>query len=402
MWYKYVACNSRGQTAAGVMEAPSEREAEKTLWRSDLTIISLSQQRKPVSAEDLLPTLYRVKPGDVIYFARDLATLLESGIGILAALKMLHGRAIAKPMKKVLTDVKSAVETGSSFSDACGRHPEAFSPFFIRMVKVGEEVGNLEVLLRQISLQMEKDEQVKKKVRSAMVYPSFVLIVASLAIFALLYFVVPAMQVLFSQIGGQLPLITVIVLTVATFLKDNVLIILLVLVVVAVFSTWYRKTDTGKRTLGKLVLKIPIIGRVVLLGTMTQMARNTAIMIRGGISLVDGLDLLVQTTSNYPLRRALEKIRHKVLGGESLSTAIGKQKIFPALFSQVVGVGEASGRLESNLEVLADFYEVENDRAVSKATGLLSPILVAGCGAIVGLIALAIYTPIYSLMGQLS
>ena len=154
--------------------------------------------------------------------------------------------------------------------------------------------------------------------------------------------------------------------------------------------------------MGSLVLKIPIIGNVVLIGTMTQMARNIAIMVRGGITLTECLALMIETTDNYPIRRALKKVLTKVHAGEALSVAIAKQRIFPPLFSQVVGVGEASGRLESNLEVLADFYEAEADRAVSRATGLLSPIMVVVCGLMVGLIAMAIYMPIYSLMGQLS
>ena len=154
--------------------------------------------------------------------------------------------------------------------------------------------------------------------------------------------------------------------------------------------------------MGSLVLKIPIIGNVVLIGTMTQMARNISIMVRGGITLTECLDLIVETTDNHPIRLAFEKVRTKVHAGEALSVAIARQRVFPPLFSQVVGVGEASGRLESNLEVLADFYESEADRAISRATGLLAPIMIVVCGLMVGFIAMAIYMPIYSLMGQLS
>lgn len=402
MWFKYVACNARGRTATGTLEAASEREAERTLWRSDLTIIRLDKKRKPISVDEALPSFFGVKRHDVIYFTRDLGTLLNSGIGILPALNMLHGRTTNRGMKKVLHDVKGAVESGSSFSEACAQHPKAFSPFFIRMTKVGEEVGNLEMMLQQISVQMEKEDQITRKVRGAMMYPTFVLVIGAVAIFALLYFVIPAMDMLFSQIGGNLPVITRVVLAAANFLQANILYILLILVVTIVLVSWYRKTEGGKKTMGSFVLKIPIIGNVILIGTMTQMARNISIMVRGGISLTECLDLIVETTDNHPIRLAFEKVRTKVHAGEALSVAIARQRVFPPLFSQVVGVGEASGRLESNLEVLADFYEAEADRAVSRATGLLSPIMVVVCGLMVGLIAMAIYMPIYSLMGQLS
>ncbi len=402
MWFKYVACNASGRTATGTLEAASEREAERTLWRSDLTIIRLDQKRKTVSVDEALPSFFGVKRQDVIYFTRDLGTLLDSGIGILPALNMLYGRTTNKGMKKVLQNVKGAVEAGSSFSEACAQHPKAFSPFFVRMTKVGEEVGNLEMMLQQISVQMEKEDQITRKVRGAMMYPTFVLVIGAVAVFALLYFVIPAMDMLFSQIGGNLPIITRIVLAVAGFLQANILYILLGLVVIIVLVSWYRKTEAGKKAMGSLVLKIPIIGNVVLIGTMTQLARNISIMVRGGITLTECLDLMIETTDNYPIRLALRKVRTKVHAGEALSVAIAKQRVFPPLFSQVVGVGEASGRLESNLEVLADFYESEADRAVSRATGLLSPIMVVCCGIMVGLIAMAIYMPIYSLMGQLS
>jgi type IV pilus assembly protein PilC len=249
---------------------------------------------------------------------------------------------------------------------------------------------------------MEKEIAIQRKVKSAMMYPSFVLLIAAVAVFALLYFVIPAMDVLFSQIGGHLPTITVIVLAVANFLQANILFILLGLFVVIAFLWWYRRTDTGKKSFGSLVLKIPLIGKVILISSMTQISRNIAVMVRGGITITECLDLMVETTENVALRRALDKVRTAVHSGDSLSSAVTKQPVFPALFGQVIGVGETSGRLEANLEVLADFYETEADRAVGRATGLLSPILVVCCGLMVGLIALAIYTPIYSLMGQLS
>ncbi|GAH61962.1 unnamed protein product, partial [marine sediment metagenome] len=168
MWFKYVACKVTGETASGVLEAESEEQAEEALWRSDLTIISLGKSWTPPSIQEALPTLFRVGRADVVYFSRDLATLLNSGIAILPALNMLYGRTTKKSMKKVLRDIVGAVETGSSFSEACARHPEAFSAFYLRMIRVGEEVGNLEVMLRQTTIQMEKEAAITSKIRNAM------------------------------------------------------------------------------------------------------------------------------------------------------------------------------------------------------------------------------------------
>lgn len=401
MWFKYVAYSARGDMTTGVLEADSERGAEQMLWQSDLTIISLKKKRTPPSLDEALPSLFRISHNDVVYFTRDMATLLSSGIAIIPTLHMLYGRTTKTNMKKVIREVIGAVETGSPFSEACAKFPRVFAPFFLRMARVGEEIGNLELMLREVVIHMEKEAAIASKVRNAMIYPTFVIAVALIAAGVLFGFVLPAMGGLFAAYGGQLPIFTRILLGFADFVKSYILYIFLGLVLLVGLGWWYFKTPQGRRRRDSLVWRIPLIGKINIMGTMSRLARTIATLIRGGITLTEALELVIQTTDNAPLREALVKVRSDVHTGESMSRAMIEHPIFPPLFSQVVGVGEQSGRLEANLETLADFYEMETDKAVSRATGMLGPVLVIFVGGFVALLALSIITPIYGLMGQI-
>ena len=401
MWFKYVACNTRGDMTTGTLEADSEQSAEQLLWQSDLTIISLDKKRTPPSLDEAMPFFSRVNRNDVVYFTRDMATLLGSGIAILPSLHMLYGRTTKNSMKKVVRQLIGAIETGSPFSEACAKFPSVFSPFYLRMTRVGEEIGNLEVMLREIVIQMEKEAAVSSKVRNAMIYPAFVLALAVVAMGVMIFFVLPAMSGLFTAVAGDLPIFTRIMLGFASFVRANILYVLLGLVALVGLGWLYFRGSKGKLRRDALIWRIPLIGNINIKGTMSKLARNIAILVRGGISLTEALDLVIMTTDNAPLRDALVRVRADVHAGESLSRALIEHPVFPPLFSQVVGVGEQSGRLEANLDVMADFYETEMDKAIARATGMLGPTLVVVMGLVVGFIALSIITPIYSLMGQI-
>lgn len=401
MLFKYVAYDAGGGTLAGTLEADSEQGAEETLWQRQLTIISLEKKRASASLSEALPTLSKPGRNDVVYFTRDLATLLSSGIAILPALHMLYGRTTKSGMQKVVREIIGAVETGSPFSEACARFPNVFSPFYLRMTRVGEEIGNLEVMLREITIQMEKEAAITSKVKGAMIYPTFVIAVALVAGAVMITFVLPAMSGLFTAYGGELPIFTRIMLGFSNFARANILYMVLGLAAIGGFSSWYFRTPRGRRHRHSLIWRIPLIGNILIKGTMSRLARNIATLIRGGIVLTEALDLVIQTTDNTVIQQALIKVRSDVHSGESLSRALMEHKVFPPLFAQVVGVGEQSGRLEANLEVMADFYEMETDKAISRATGMLGPGLVLVVGIFVLFIALAVITPIYGIMGKM-
>ena len=402
MLYSYVGYKPNGEIVKGTLEADSEKGAEEALWKFELTIIALNKKTMSLpSVHEMLPTLFAVKRAEVINLSRDLHTLLSAGIGIYPSLTMLHERATKASFKKLIRDILVSVETGNTFSDACAEHPNVFSPFYIRMAKVGEEIGNLEHMLEQITVQMTKEAEIRKKVKGAMTYPAFVLVIAVGAIAALVTFVVPAMSGLFDQIGGELPFLTRIMVAISDFAIDNILYLFIAMVALISGSILYFRTPRGKRTKDTIMLKVPVIKQVVIKGFMARTARNIALLIGGGVTITDALDLVIETSDNVHFKEAFIRVRSDVSDGLLLSQAMKNQPLFPVLLSQVVSVGELTGRLEPNLESVADFYENETDAAVARATGMLPPLLPLGVGGLVAVIGLSVYQPIYGLAGQI-
>lgn len=402
MKFSYVGRNPAGKTVKGIVEADSEKKAQDILWKSEVTITSLKPKKGGMSMQEMLPTLYGVKRQEIVTFTRDLHTLLSAGIGIYPSLSMLHDRASKASMRELVHDILNAVESGSSFSDACARHPKEFSPFYLRMTKVGEEIGNLEQMLQQITIQMTKEDAIKKKVKGAMTLPAITIVVAIIAIIALVTFVVPAMKGLFEQFGGDLPMMTRIMVGLSDGVKGNWYILLPALIIIVAGGIWYFKTPRGKRTWSTMQLKTPLLRDIVVKSGMSRTARNLAILLGGGVPITEAMDLTIQTSDNHHFREAFVEVRQGVSEGLLLSQAMGRNEIFPKLLTQVIGVGELTGKLEPNLESVADFYEMETDDAVSRATSMLTPIMTIVIGAVVALIALSMYGPMYGIAGQMS
>jgi type IV pilus assembly protein PilC len=402
MRFSYVGYKPNGEPVKGELEADSEKTAEATLWKSEITIVNLKEKKRILPPiQELLPSLYAVKTEEIANLNRDLYTLLNAGIGIYPSLTMLYERTSKASMKSLIQDILQSVESGSSFSEACEKHPKLFSPFYIRMTKVGEEIGNLEQMLQQISIQMTKEAEIKRKIKGAMTYPMIVLTFAVIAIIGLVTFLIPAMKGLFEQMGGELPFLTKVMVTVSDFTTDNILYLAIGAFLIIGGTIWYFRTPRGKRTKDSMILKTPLIKDVNIKGAMARTTRNMALLLGGGISITDALDLIVQTSDNHIFKEAFQQLRSDVNDGLLLSQAMKKQEIIPTLISQVVGVGELTGKLEPNLVSIADFYETETDRAVAQATQMLTPIMTIVIGGIVAVIALSMYQPMYGIAGQL-
>lgn len=400
--FSYIGYNPNSEQVAGEIEADSERAAESILWKSDITVVTLKEKKKLLPPiEELLPSLYAVKQEEIINLNRDLHTLLNAGIGIYPSLTMLYERTSKKTMKSLIQDILQSVESGNSFSEAVAKHPKLFSPFYIRMTKVGEEIGNLEQMLEQISIQMVKEDNIKKKIKGAMTYPTIVLIVAVLAVVAVVTILVPAMKGLFDNMGGELPFLTKLMVAISDFATNNILYLAIGTFLMIGGAIWFFRTPRGKMTKDTILLKTPIIKDVNLQGTLARTTRNMALLLGGGIAITDALDLIVQTTDNHILKKAFQQLRSDVNDGLLLSQALKNQDIFPTLIGQVVGVGELTGKLEPNLISIADFYETETDRAVARATTMLTPLMTILIGGIVAVVALSVYQPMYGIAGTL-
>ncbi|MEA3459158.1 MAG: type II secretion system F family protein [Chloroflexota bacterium] len=401
MPYKYVAYTKTGERVQGTVHAASEAMAEEALWGSDYIIVNLKPARPGPGLAELMPTFFGVKTRDLIIFSRQLATLIESGITILSGLQMLQEEASNKALKKALQRVIEDVQGGESLSEALRKHPRVFPFIYGRMIEVGERMGNMEGVLRQLATYLDKRESLTRKLRGAMAYPAFILLLAIGVVFLMMTFTLPGIMGLFSEFEAELPITTRMLIAITNFTTNYRSHILAVAVLVVGSATLYTRTSIGRRQRDLLLLKIPVIGSINVQSNVSRLCHTMSILLRAGLPMAEIMDLIVQTMGNVILREAFQRVRTEMLQGHGLSQPISQEEVFPSLLAQMVRVGEETGALDSNLETLALFYEEEADRKISALTGMLEPALMLFVGALVGFIAVAVIMPMYSLMGSM-
>jgi len=400
MEFKYIASASDGSPVSGVVEADSETAAEDILWKSGLTIINLNKRRKLPPLYEMLPSLFGVKKRDVIVFSRNLASLLDAGVPIFRALN-IQSRFGKAGLRAVLRDMIKELEKGARLSEACAKYPKIFPNFYVFLIKTGEEVGNLSQVLKDIATHMEKDEATARKIKGSLAYPAFVMLLAVGAIVVMLAFVVPAITTMFKEFGSGLPPMTRGLIAVGDFFSGNILYMVLGVVVIVIVFVLYTRTKSGKMNRDRFILKIPVIGGATLKGGLARFTRNMGMLVGGGVSLFEALKLASETTDNLVLAEAVTKVRSEVSDGKLFSQAVAADPIFPMLMAEMIGVGEESGSLESHLLKVGAYYEDEAERAISQVTGMLTPALTIGVGLIIGLIAVTLFSSIYSIVGAL-
>jgi type IV pilus assembly protein PilC len=400
MEFRYVASATDGGLIKGVVEADNENSAEEILWRSGLTIVDLKKSLKLPSLHEALPSLFGVKRRDVIVFSRNMASLLEAGIPILRALT-IQSRFGKAAFKEVLREVIRDLERGLRFSEACAKYPKVFPNFYVYLLRTGEEVGNLSQVLKDIAAHMEKDEATAKKIKGSLAYPVFVMLLAVGAIFIMLTFVIPAITSMFKSFGAQLPPLTRALIAVGNFFNSYFWYMILAVVLIAVLYVLYTRTPSGKKNRDKYILKIPVIGGAVLKGNLARFTRNMGMLVGAGVSMFEALKLASETTDNLILSESVANVRSGVGDGKLLSQAVAADPVFPPLMSEMIGVGEESGSLETHLLKVSAFYEEEAERAIAQVTSMLTPALTIGVGAIVGLVAVTLFTSIYSMVGAI-
>jgi len=401
MPYKYVAYTRTGERVQGVLNVPTEAAAEEALWRSDYIIVSLQPVRPRADLAALMPTFFGVKPRELIVFSRQLATLIESGITILSGLQMLAEESASKPLKRALEKVIEDVQEGETFSNALRKQPHVFPPIYSRMMEIGERMGNMETVLRQVATYMEKREDLTRKVRGAMAYPAFIISLAIGVVFLMITFTLPGILGLFSEFNVELPLTTRILIAVTDFTSAHQTQLVTGAVLFVVLLALYLRTPIGRRQKDILLLKIPVINSITIQSSMAQLCHTMSILLRAGLPMAEIMNLLVETMGNVILREAIERVRMEMLQGHGLSQPLRQEKVFPSLLAQMVRVGEETGTLDSNLETLAKFYEEEADRRINALTSMMEPALMLFVGGLVGFLAVSVIMPMYTMIGAM-
>lgn len=363
-------------------------------------IISLRQFVPFLSLDKLFSRLSRVKPTEIILFYRQLALLLESGVDITTSLELLRGQASSRSLRKVLGEVVADIRSGKQLSVALGKHPKIFSPICWQPLRVGEQTGGLEEMLRQVADYMERDVIAAKGIKSALMYPIIVAIVAFGVIGVLITFVFPAFGNLYSSLGADLPLMAKIIIEASSKLQSYGLYLLLALFAVVGLAYVYIKTPNGRYNWDKLALSLPLVGRVNHLKELARCCRSISLLFRAGLPLTEIMPLVTEGVSNRAVVTALTDVQQDMLKGEGLSQPMGKNKFFLPMMVQMVKVGEETGNLDTPLLAVAQGYETEVKDRADSLIRLIQPAMTLLIALIVGFIALAMVSAMYSIYGQ--
>ena len=402
MAFRYVAIAPDGEQIRGALDVPTEAQAERALWDADYRVISIRQERKLPGIEQVFPSLFAVKKRALITFSRQLATLLESGVPVMRSLELLEEQAASKPLATAIAGIAKSIRGGSTFASAIEQYPAVFPPLYARMVELGERTGHIEEMLRQLATYMEREEAVAKRVKGALAYPAFMIVLAIVVVGILVTTALPALVELFKEFEGGLPITTRILIGVTEFSKAFRMQILAGAAGVALAGTWLFSQPAGKRLIDRVLLTVPVFKAITINANAARFSRTLAILLRAGLPLTEIMDMVVKTTDNTILRRHVEDVRRQLMDGEGLSAPMTKAGCYPQLLVQMVAVGEETGTLDANLEITAEFYTKEVDEKVDALTAMMTPALTIVMGVIVGFIALSLIMPMYQLIGHVN
>lgn len=396
--FAYSAISIDGLETVGEIHAPDLETAREQLRIRGLLANTLREL--PASGDDGLRTAFKkIKPRSMQVFSRQFATMIEAGLNIVAALVILEDQTDDTYLAEVIGELRADVEGGLLLSQAMARHPKVFSELYVSMVQAGEASGMLDNVLDRVADQIEKETKLKRRVKGAMVYPTVVFTFACLVLCAMLMFIVPIFAKIFTELHGQLPFLTRIVLTASNLLRDRWYIIFPLIG----FTVWgalrYKKTESGRRKWDQFKLRVPLkIGEVVLKVTMARLLRTLATLVAAGVDIIKALDIAGSTAGNWLVEKALAEARIKVQEGVPIAEPLTADPIFPPMVSQMVRIGEETGELEQMLSKIADFYEDEVDSAIQSLTSIIEPLMMIGVGFMVGIIIISMYLPMFKLM----
>jgi type IV pilus assembly protein PilC len=402
MEFKYVAYTEDKRLVKGRLSATNEEAALNLLSYGGYQTVSLKEIVPFFNRQKMAARFTRVKPREIIMFSRQLALLLESGTDIVTSLELLQSQVTNRTLQIVLGDVASDIRGGSSLSSALGKHPRAFPELYSRTLAAGEQAGNLEIVLRQMADYMERGATTEKKIKNALTYPIIVAIIAFVVIAVLITFVLPAFTGLYRALGADLPMTTQLLISISEWLIDYGVFLLLGIVALAVVGYLYIRTPTGKYQLDKLLLTMPVVGRINLLSELSRCCRTIALLFRVGLPLPEVMAQAIHGTNNKVIAKALTEVQQELIRGEGLSKPMAKRSIFLPLMVQMVGVGEETGHLDTTLSTVAQTYEVEADDRTSSAVGLIQPAITVIIGVVIAFIAISLVSAMYSIYGQVN
>jgi type IV pilus assembly protein PilC len=387
-----------GTMQSGVLNADSKEAANEILRRQRIEAPSIREKGKEIAFPKFGGG---VPPQLIAIFTRQFSVMIDAGLPLVQCLEILAGQQENKTFKRALIQIRQDVESGSNLADSMRKHPKIFNDLYTNMVAAGEAGGILDTILQRLAQYIEKSVKLNSQVKSAMIYPVAVISIACIVVAVILWKVIPVFAALFKGLGAELPMPTQIVIWLSNFIADFWWLIALVIGGTIYALRRYHETYKGKRVLDGIILKMPILGMLMRKIAVARFCRTLSTLTSSGVPILDGLQITARTAGNAIIEDAIMATRKSVEEGKTISEPLSDTDVFPTMVVQMIAVGEQTGALDTMLSKIADFYEDEVDTAVAGLMKLLEPVLIAFLGVAIGGIVIAMYMPMFTLIGQI-
>ena len=404
--FAYAGRTRAGQTVSGERAADTMDAAVAALRREQILVTKINPAKEKAAAAAAKPKAGKLgkkaSAKNLAVFTRQFSVMIDAGLPLVQCLEILGTQEEDKNFAAVILQTRADVEGGASLADAMRKHPKAFDALFTNMIAAGEAGGILDTILKRLATYIEKAVKLAGQVKSAMIYPVAVMVIAGLVVGVILWKVIPTFASLFSGLGAELPFPTRFVIALSNNLVRYFIPLAVVLVAAGYGFTRYYATRNGRHVVDRIVLKLPILGDIMRKIAVARFCRTLATLISSGVPILDGLEITAKTSGNAIVEDAIMLTRKSIERGETISAPLKETNVFPSMVTQMIGVGEATGALDTMLAKIADFYEEEVDTAVAGLLTLLEPIMIAVLGVVVGGIVIAMYLPIFDLISKLT
>ncbi len=396
--YEYKGKSLGGKQMQGELKAKNRAELERLLRANKILVTNIS--KKPSQIKIRIGT--GIKKVDISRFTRQFATMISAGLPMVQCLEILSAQMESAEFRKIINEVKESVQSGSTLSEALGRHKKIFDELYVNMVEAGEVGGALDTILVRLALYREKADKLIRKVKGAMVYPAVVMIVAIGVTYAMLTYIVPVFAKMFEGLNAELPAPTQFVLGISNFLRSNSMIMILGLLAAVVIYKLYVRRPEGRLKVDSFKLKMPLLGNLIRKSSVSRFTRTLATLLSSGVSILDALNITSRTSGNMVLQKAIKKAMVSIAEGETITAPLKECGVFPPMVTQMISVGEKTGGLDDMLTKIADFYDEEVDAAVAALTSIIEPVIIVFMGGIIGGVLIAMYLPMFDIVGKIS
>ncbi len=395
--FTYKGRTMGGAQVAGELKARNRADLERILRSRKILVSQVST--KPSHIQIRIGT--GVKKVQISRFTRQFATMIGAGLPMVQCLEILSQQMESAVLRNVIGQVKESVQAGTTLAEALSRHKKIFDDLYVNMVDAGEIGGALDVILARLATYREKADALTRKVKGAMIYPAVVMTVAIGVTFIMLTYIVPVFAKMFAGLGAELPAPTRFILSLSAFLRNNILTGLVLLILLIVAYRFYSKTDRGRFNIDRVKLRIPLVGDLIRKSAISKFSRTLGTLISSGVPILDGLDITARASGNRVIHDAIKRSVLSIAEGETITQPLKQCGVFPPMVTQMISVGEKTGGLDEMLSKIADFYDEEVDAAVAALTSVIEPVIIVFMGIVIGGILIAMYLPMFEIIGKI-